>query len=53
MGKDLHKLFKAVVNEISQVLPIFGESGSEVSYFIKESRNFSEVTILSDYINKP
>ena len=53
MGKDLHKLFKAVVNEISQVLPIFGESGSEVSYFIKESRNFSKVTILSDYINKP
>ena len=27
MGKDLHKVFKAVVNDISQVLPILGESG--------------------------
>ena len=34
MGKGLHKLFKAVVNEISQALPILGESGSEFSYFI-------------------
>ena len=34
MGKNLHKLFKAVVNEISQALPILGESGSEASYFI-------------------
>ena len=34
MGKGLHKVFKAVVNEISQVLPIFNESGSEVSYLI-------------------
>ena len=24
MGKGLHKLFKAVVNEILQVLPLFG-----------------------------
>ena len=24
-GKDLHKVFKAVVNEISQELSIFGE----------------------------
>ena len=28
MGKVLHKVFKAVVNEISQVFPILGESGS-------------------------
>ena len=30
MGKVLHKVFKAVVNEIFQALPILGESGSEV-----------------------
>ena len=53
MGKGLHKVFKTVVNEIWQVLPIFGESGSEVSYFIPEPRNFSEVTRLSDDIKKP
>ena len=53
MGKGLHKLFKAVVNDISQALPILGESGSEVSYFIPEPRNFSEVTILSEDIKKP
>ena len=28
MGKGLHKVFKAVVNEISQNIPILGESGS-------------------------
>ena len=33
MGKGLHKVFKSVVNKILQVLPILGESGSEVSYF--------------------
>ena len=53
MGKVLHKVFKAVVNEISQVLPILGESGSEVSHFIPETRNFAEVTRFSDYIEKP
>ena len=31
IGKGLHKTFKAVVNDISQYLPILGESGSEVS----------------------
>ena len=31
MGKGLHKLFKAVVNDISQALPFFCESGSEAS----------------------
>ena len=53
MSKVLHKVFKAVVNEILQVLPILGESGSEVSYFIPEPRNFSEVTRLSENIKKP
>ena len=28
MGKGLHKLFKAVVNELLESLPILGESGS-------------------------
>ena len=53
MGKGLHKLFKNFVKEISQDLPTSGESGSKVSYCILEPRNFSEVTILSDDINKP
>ena len=30
MGKGLHKVFKATVNNILQVLQILGESGSEV-----------------------
>ena len=30
-----------------------GESGSEVSYFIPEPKKFTEVTRLSDDINKP
>ena len=53
MVKVLHKLFKSVIKEISQVLPFLGESGSEVSYFIPDPRNFSELTRLSDDINKP
>ena len=53
MGKGLHKVLKTVVKEILQVLPIFGESGSEFFYFIPEPRNFAEVTILSDDIKKP
>ena len=32
--KCLHKIFKSVVNELSEALPIFGELVSEVSYFI-------------------
>ena len=47
MGKVLHKVFKAVVNDISQALPMLGESGSKVSYFVPEDRNFAEVTRLS------
>ena len=53
MGKGLHYMFKAIVNEILQVLLILGESGSKVSYFIPEPRNFSEVTIFADDIKKP
>ena len=53
MGKGLHKLSKAVFNEISQVLPISDESGSEVSYFITKPRNFVEVTRCSEDIKKP
>ena len=52
MGKGLHKLFKAVVRDISQELPILGESGSEVSFFIQEPRNFAEVSRLSEGIKK-
>ena len=53
MSKVLHKLFKSVVNEISQALQILSESVSEVSYFIPEPRNFVEVIILSEDIKKP
>ena len=53
MSKGLQKVFKAVVNEISQVLPILGVSGSQVSYFIPDPRNFAEVTIFLDDIKKP
>ena len=53
MGKVLHKVLRAIVNDISQALPILGESGSEVSYLIPELRNFEEVTRLSEDINKP
>ena len=53
MGKGVHKVFKAVLKDISQDLPHLGESGSEVSHFIPEPRNFSEVTKLSDDIKKP
>ena len=53
MGKGLHKVFKYVINEISPFLPILGESGSEVSYFVPEPKTFSEVTRLSEDINKP
>ena len=53
MGKGLHKVFLTVVKEILQELTPLGESGSEVSNFIPEPRNFAEVTKLSDNINKP
>ena len=53
MGKVLHKVFSMVVKEILQELTPLGESGSEVSHFIPEPRNFSEVTKLSENIKKP
>ena len=53
MGKGLHRVFKTVVKYISQDFPPLGESGSEFSYFILEPINFTEVTKLSDDINKP
>ena len=52
MGKCLHKLFSAVVKQISQELTPLGESGSEFSHFIREPRNFAEVKQLSDNIKK-
>ena len=41
IGKGLHKVFSTVVKEISQELTVVGESGSEVSYFIPEPKNFA------------
>ena len=52
-GPGLHKVFSIVVKEISQELTALGESGSEVSHFIPEPRNFDEVKKLSENINKP
>ena len=52
MGKVLHKVFSAIVKDISQELETLGESCLEVSYFIPEPRNFSEVTKLSENIRK-
>ena len=43
MGKGLHKVFITVVKDILQELAPLGESGSEVSHFIPEPRNFAEV----------
>ena len=53
MCKILHKVLKTVVKEISQYLLYLGESGSEVSYFVPQPRNFSEVTKFSYDIKKP
>ena len=47
MGKGLHKVFSTTVKEISQELTALRESGSEVSNFIPEPKNFAEVTKLS------
>ena len=53
MGKGLHKIFSTIVKDISQELATLGESGSEVSHFITEPRNFAEVTKLLENIRKP
>ena len=53
MGKGLHRVFSTIVSEISQELTNFKETGSEVSHFIPEPRNFAEVTRLAENIRKP
>ena len=53
MGKGLHKVFSTIISEILQEFTNLVESGSEVSYFIPEPRNFSEVKKLSENIRKP
>ena len=53
LGKGLHKVFLTVLKDISQELTTLGESGSEVSHFISEPRNFAEVKKLSDNMKKP
>ena len=50
MGKGVHRVFSTIVQEISQELTNFGETGSEVSHFIPEPRNFAEVTRLAENI---
>ena len=52
-GNGLHKVFSTVVKEISQELIPLVESGPEVSHFIPEPRNFSEVKKLTENIKKP
>ena len=49
VGKFLHKVFKTVVKDILQELTALGESGSEVSQFIPEPRNFAEVKQLPEF----
>ena len=53
IGKCLHKIFSTIIKQISQELTNLGESGSKVSHFIPEPRNFAEVTKLSENIRKP
>ena len=53
MGKGLHRVFSTIVSEILQELSNFGETGSIVSHFIPEPRNFEEVTRLAENIRKP
>ena len=50
MGKGLHRVFSTIVSEILQEWTNFGETGSEVSHFISETRNFAEVTRLAENI---
>ena len=52
MGKGLHKLFITIVKDISQELTNFGETGSEVSHFIPEPRNFAEVKKFQKILEK-
>ena len=52
MGKGLHRVFSTIVKDILQELTNFGESGSGVSHFIPEPRNFVEVKKLAENIRK-
>ena len=52
MGKGLHKFFKVILKELTNLLPYLGELGSEVSHFIPESRNFVEITRLTAEVKK-
>ena len=52
MVKVLHKVFKAAVKEFPISFPNLGESGPEVTNFIKEPRNFPEVTRLLADVKK-
>ena len=52
-GKRLHRVFSTIVSYILQELTNFRETGSEVSHFIPEPRNFAEVTKLAENIRKP
>ena len=51
--KRLTQVFSTDVKEISQELTALGESGSKVSHFIQEPRNFAQVTKLSENNRKP
>ena len=53
MGKGLHKVFSKIVKDNLQEMTNLGESGSEVSHFVPEPRNFAEVTKLAENIRKP
>ena len=50
MGRGLHRFFSTIVSDILQELTNFGETGSEVSHFIPEPRNFAEVAKLAENI---
>ena len=47
--RDALPIFKRLGSELATLR----ESGAEVSHFIPESRNFAEVTKLSENIRKP
>ena len=51
-SKDLHKVFKSIVNKLKKSLTILGESVSEVSHFILEPRNFAVATRLPESFKK-
>ena len=52
MVKGFHKLFKAVENELNNTLDNLVELVSEVSHFIQEPKNFSEISRLPEDVKK-